>query len=814
MQGQDAAAAATGDGAKGASRFAALVRRVNPNLEVPDQKPPRPLSPGSDAGNASANERERDEGGERGGGGEVIATALLRAMRAIHGNEWGSGRKRGKKEPKPPPLSVSFKSFGDLDRGKVSTAEIIAASRGARGSALAPLDLAEWTPEDIPEDAPGADLAWMDVLPTREIEGDAVRAMADAQIRARMEAAGSGQNTHLILHSGESVADCVPEEGLMLYRFDPPEKSNRLLIRLKALAGDPDLYASFVHERPSKDSHQFASANDGDDDMEVTDSSPEFRFRPLYIGVYGATRAVFRLTVLSASSADLSFGCEEAGRCWRGNPSFYRIRVEDDAKSVVIRLLQEERDAADPSRRVRLYVSHENRWPTRGKCEWTLESGAAGAGAAGSSGGGVRAELVVDPVHPAFKTGTWFIAAESPRKGAFSILAYQRAYPQDARSAFVRALAGGAVTPDTAADAVSRMRAAARRAGTRPPLQRSASSLSSFSSVVTAAVAAAASASAAAAPDDSDSVSLQQAARAGGGAARPPLSRSASSVRLAPLPGAVMARLGPRLGPKAPLSPPAAVGPAGSSPASAGISPSPGSPAALSPPMPPPRAPRSFTGEPELSSTPPERDSLPPPARTSASTPLRRSSTFSGGSPGSGVSRGGSPVSRGPSPAPARVSLAALAQQQLEAMASAAAASLEAATTPAEGGGSPGALRPASRAGGARSPLLNRSPSGSGLLGAALAAAASGGGGVPTRHSLNPRALPSAEPPLEVPEPAKPVSRSATFNRRRSTAEGAPWTRPRPRRRRAAQAAAAAASAAAAAAARPPARPACRAWGA
>eukprot|EP00741_Cyanophora_paradoxa_P006167 tig00000984_g5979.t1 len=213
--------------------------------------------------------------------------------------------------------------------------------------------------------------------------------------------------------------------GAQYYRFDVPPGTNRLLVRLKALSGDPDLYASFLYDFPSPERHTFKSANEGDDALELTDQDPEFKAAPLYIAVHGAVKSEYRLACLAASSVVLTPSKAAAGVCEPHLPAYFRVNLPDARMSICVRLTLESGEELQEEYKPRLYASTERKFPDARRRTWELRF----------PEDEPEALLVIDPIDLRFRAGWVYLAVDGPLTASvkFSINAYQRKYPHDPR---------------------------------------------------------------------------------------------------------------------------------------------------------------------------------------------------------------------------------------------------------------------------------------------------------------------------------------------------------------------------------------------
>eukprot|EP00741_Cyanophora_paradoxa_P018659 tig00021073_g18009.t1 len=223
---------------------------------------------------------------------------------------------------------------------------------------------------------------------------------------------------HTTLESGEPVVGHLEESELKFYRFDMPRGATRVVVRLFALSGNPDLYASYQHEMPNLTQHQFASANEGDDEITISDGDAGWRPDPLFVSVRGQTRCEYRLAVHASTSALLAPHKEVAGRCLPGMPAYYRFLVAEPRMAAHIQLHQRAELEGGPQ--LALYVSTSAKYPSPEESEWRALDAARDGG------------LLIDPAHPAFRAGWLYVAVDAAGAGpaaAFRISAGQRKLP-------------------------------------------------------------------------------------------------------------------------------------------------------------------------------------------------------------------------------------------------------------------------------------------------------------------------------------------------------------------------------------------------
>eukprot|EP00741_Cyanophora_paradoxa_P022439 tig00021489_g21665.t1 len=257
-----------------------------------------------------------------------------------------------------------------------------------------------------------------------------------SEIRSKMSRSGIWKHDdRQVLTSGQSEIGRVDQGEYRYFRFDVPTGTNRVIVRLKALSGDPDLYASFVWDFPSLERHHFRSISEGDDSLELTDADPELRSEPLFLAVFGAVHSEFRIQALAASSLVLG-------------PAYYRIQFSDRNQSAVFRLrLVTEGLASDAV--PRLLVSTAHKFPSDRLKTWELrlpedeEEGTLSVDPVDlnfSTGPPRPSRLPPSPVPPGADGGPgpgrvdragWYYVCVAPGEGAavdveFRLLAFQR----------------------------------------------------------------------------------------------------------------------------------------------------------------------------------------------------------------------------------------------------------------------------------------------------------------------------------------------------------------------------------------------------
>eukprot|EP00741_Cyanophora_paradoxa_P005765 tig00000113_g5587.t1 len=258
------------------------------------------------------------------------------------------------------------------------------------------------------------------------------------EIRELMRAADLWQFTEQeTLRPGQAAVGSVSDRGYRYYRFEVPPGAARVVVRCRALAGDPDLFASFQTDCPNREHHQFRSVREGDDRIEVTDESPEFRAaHPFYIAVFGHGPSEYAITAVAACTSVLPVPGEVSGRCGPGAPAYYRLEVADAKQSLVLSVepaslgggkhqhqQQQHQQPRGPA--PGLCASRDHRFPSlSGKHDWGREGGDH------VRGGGVQ--LSLDPVDRRFGPGWLYVAVESPRDSDFKLSARLQKYPPDA----------------------------------------------------------------------------------------------------------------------------------------------------------------------------------------------------------------------------------------------------------------------------------------------------------------------------------------------------------------------------------------------
>eukprot|EP00741_Cyanophora_paradoxa_P022464 tig00021489_g21690.t1 len=249
------------------------------------------------------------------------------------------------------------------------------------------------------------------------------------EIRERMGEKWDKKRDQKALKAGEPELHRLHKGEYQYYTFEIPQGSNRFLINLQALSGDPDLFASFREQFPGTERHQFKSEREGDDVLEVTDEHPDFRPGPIYIAVYAESKSEYRLTIRSASSAVLTPSKIAMGKVEPSELAFYRIQISDARQSVSFKLTLRD-PKGNPltipdDEKPKLHVSAKYKFPNSVTAVWS----------------GVFEEeeeeltLTVDPIDLQFRTGWWYACVEpGPAACHFKICASQKKYPPDPRS--------------------------------------------------------------------------------------------------------------------------------------------------------------------------------------------------------------------------------------------------------------------------------------------------------------------------------------------------------------------------------------------
>eukprot|EP00741_Cyanophora_paradoxa_P014550 tig00020806_g14030.t1 len=311
------------------------------------------------------------------------------------------------------------------------------------------------------EHAPPASLSWMEHLAGRSSE----RVHREPRRRG-----GSQENQfffeHAALRAGEAAVGSVSAGESRYYRLALPKGADRLLvrpappssnyvqikflfaeleraqIRLKASSGDPDLFASFAHERPSRarpparpllcfdsppiasrpltaacaqEQHEFASARGGGGVLaiEVNDAHPAWAVRPgpLFLAVHGAEAAEYRLSVRACASPCLRLFHPLAGRAAKGRPAPPASASRPATPARPSSSASPETEVlGDEGRTATLAVSAADKFPSPGTAPWTQRAAVAVPGA----GLPASAEVVVEPSHPRFRAGEPRPAPASP----------------------------------------------------------------------------------------------------------------------------------------------------------------------------------------------------------------------------------------------------------------------------------------------------------------------------------------------------------------------------------------------------------------
>eukprot|EP00741_Cyanophora_paradoxa_P014572 tig00020806_g14052.t1 len=272
---------------------------------------------------------------------------------------------------------------------------------------------------------PGRSIDRVSAASTEEREKAFVRDFSAIRDRMRQSKVWKFEG-HAALESGEPVVGHLEESELKFYRFEAPSRAmSRIVIRLVALSGNPDLYASYQHEMPNLTHYDFASAAVGDDEITIVEGDPRIRDAPLFISVHGQTRCEFRLTIHFATQVHLHPFKASQGRCLGGFPAYFAYLANDARLSVCIRVDQRAEDITELDMRLRLFVSTRHKYPSPGECEWVVED-------AGSAHG-----ITIDPPDPKFRTGWYYMAVEGagaargPAGASFVISAYQRKWPPE-----------------------------------------------------------------------------------------------------------------------------------------------------------------------------------------------------------------------------------------------------------------------------------------------------------------------------------------------------------------------------------------------